>query len=72
MPVTVDELTEMRDALIRARAKGVRMLQVAGERVEYKTEAEMVAALADIEARIRRASGNTQPALVRFNSSKGF
>lgn len=71
MAMTVQELTDMRDALIRARAKGVRTLQVAGERVEFKTDDEMARAINDLDARIRRASG-TRPGVVRFSSSKGF
>ncbi|WP_323008555.1 phage head-tail joining protein [Paracoccus sp. (in: a-proteobacteria)] len=72
MAVLVDELIEMRDALIRARAKGVRMLQCNGERVEYRTDAEMLTALADLEARIAHVSGTARPGAVRFKSSKGF
>lgn len=71
MPIAPEDLIEMRDALIRARAKGVRTLQINGERVEYKTDAEMADAINDLEARIRRASG-TRPTMVRFSSSKGF
>lgn len=72
MSVSVDELIDMRDALIRARAKGVRVLQVAGERVEYQSFADMDRTLADLEARIERASGTRRAGMVRFNSSKGF
>lgn len=71
MAIDTEELSQMRDALIRARAKGVRTLQINGERVEYKTDAEMSAAINDLDARIRRASGG-RLAAVRFNSSKGF
>jgi len=66
-----DELGAMRDELVRARAKGVRSVQLNGERVEYKTDAEMASAIADLEARIRRASA-TAPGVVRFRTSKGF
>ncbi|MEZ5724394.1 MAG: hypothetical protein R3E47_04795 [Paracoccaceae bacterium] len=72
MAVTPSELIELRDALIRARARGVRIVQVNGEKVEYKTDREMADAIADLEARITRASGHPRPQAVRFNSSKGF
>lgn len=72
MAVSVDELIEMRDALIRQRAKGARILQVAGERIEFQTFADMDRTLADLEARIQRASGISRPGAVRFKSSKGF
>lgn len=71
MPIAHEDLIELRDALIRARAKGVRTVQINGERVEYKTDAEMADALNDLETRIRRASGS-RPAVVRFSTSKGF
>ena len=71
MSLSIDDLTQMRDTLIRARAKGVRTLQMGGERVEYKTDAEMAAAINDLDARIQRAS-STRPAMVRFSNSKRF
>lgn len=71
MSIETAELVEMRDDLIRARAKGARAVQVGEERVEYRSDAEMAAAIADLEARIRRASA-PRPASVRFSSSKGF
>lgn len=71
MALGAGELQTMRDELLRARAKGVRTLQLNGERVEYKTDAEMASAIADLEARIRRASAATAGA-VRFKTSKGF
>lgn len=66
-----DTLEALRDELLKARAKGVRTLQINGERVEYKTDAEMAAAIADLEARIKRVSSHT-PGIVRFRASKGF
>ncbi|WP_371328463.1 phage head-tail joining protein, partial [Paracoccus sp. SM22M-07] len=39
----------MRDELIKNRAKGIRMAQLNGERVEFKTDAEMASALGDLE-----------------------
>ncbi len=71
MPVEAAELIEMRDTLIRARAKGVKTLQMNGERVEYKTDAEMANTINDLEARIQRAS-TSRPGVVLFSSSKGL
>ncbi len=71
MALGANELETMRDALIRARAAGTRLLEYDGRRVEYKNDAEMAAAIDDIEARIRRASTATAVA-VRFSASKGF
>lgn len=71
MPVSVEDLIQMRDALIRARAKGVKTLRTGADSVEYKTDAEMTAAINDLDARIARAS-STRTGLVRFRTSKGF
>lgn len=71
MTLPVADLIQMRDELLRARAKGVRSLQLNGERVEYKTDAEMASAIGDLEARIVRASGPRRN-VVRFSTGKGF
>ena len=57
MAVGLDELEQLRDNLVRARAKGIRVVQMNGERVEYKTDAEMASALSGIEAQIAGAAG---------------
>ena len=61
----------MRDALIRARASGVRVTQFDGKRVEYANDAEMAKAIADLETRIRTASA-PRPGSISFSSSKGM
>lgn len=72
MAVTPSELIELRDALIRARARGVRIVQVNGEKVEYKTDREMADAIADLEARITRASGTPAPKRCGSTQAKDF
>ncbi|MCE2737210.1 MAG: hypothetical protein LW703_02370 [Rhodobacter sp.] len=71
MAIDPTELETLRDALIRARANGVRVTQFEGKRVEYANDAEMAKAIADLETRIRRAvaprSGN-----INFSTSKGM
>ena len=71
MALGTDEMVELRDELIRARARGVRVVMYENRRVEYTTDAEMAAAIADLESRIRRASA-PRPGAVRFFSSKGL
>ena len=71
MALGTDEMVELRDELIRARARGVRVTMYDGMRVEYANDAEMADAIADLEARIRRASA-PRPGAVRFSSSKGL
>jgi len=71
MAIDTAELETLLDALIRARAAGLRSLLYEGKRVEYGSDAEMAAAIADLERRIRRAS-TSRPAAVMFSSSKGL
>lgn len=72
MPIDREELEQMRDALIRARASGVRVTMYEQKRIEYASDAEMKAAISDIEARIKSASQSGRPGMVRFRNSKGF
>jgi hypothetical protein len=67
---SVAELEAMRDALIAMRARGVRVTMMEGQRVEYQTDADLARALADIEARIARASP-IRPRSIAFTASKG-
>lgn len=68
---TVPELEAMRDGLIAMRAAGVRVAYVEGfGRVEYQTDADLARALADVEARIARASP-TRPRTIAFTTGKG-
>ncbi len=71
MAINATELVTLRDDLIRARAAGVRICQFEGRRVEYGTDAEMAKAIADLESRIRLASG-ARPGAVHFSTSKGL
>ena len=70
MAINTAELESLLDSLIRARAQGMRSLLYDGKRVEYGTDAEMAAAIADLERRIATASGRP-PNTIAFSSSKG-
>ncbi|KPQ07471.1 MAG: hypothetical protein HLUCCA12_06540 [Rhodobacteraceae bacterium HLUCCA12] len=70
MTIAASELVTMRDALIRARARGVRETTVDGMRVSYATDAEMAAVIADLERRINAASAPSR-GTVHFSTSKG-
>ena len=59
MAIDPTELETLRDALIRARANGVRVTQFEGKRVEYANDAEMAKAIADLETRIATATTGT-------------
>lgn len=56
----LSELLSMRDALIRARARGAQRVRINGEEVEYKSDAEMASALADLERRINVATSTAR------------
>lgn len=70
MAIDAQELETLRDALVRARAKGAREVQMDGERLRYGSDAELAAAIADLDARLR-ATTAPRPSTVRFTASKG-
>lgn len=71
MAIEATELVTMRDALIRARAQGVRKVEVDGLSTEYKSDGEMAAAISDLNRQIAQAS-NHAPKTVTFKTSKGL
>lgn len=71
MAIELSELVAMRDELVRSRAKGVLTVQCGEERVQYKSDAEMASAIADLDRRI--AHSTRRPiAKVRFSASRGM
>ena len=71
MALGAEELVTLRDTLIRARARGVRVAQLGEERIEFRSDAEMRNAIGDLDRRIAAAS-SARPTSVRFSSSKGM
>ena len=67
---SVPELEAMREALLAARFAGVRTVEYEGRRVTYASDAEMAAALADLDRCIAAASA-PRVNQVRISSSKG-
>ena len=53
--MTLEELTAQRDALLAARFRGVRTVEIDGRRVTYASDTEMAAAITDLERRIAAA-----------------
>src|SRR6185503_14351145 len=51
------ELTTQRDALLVARFRGIRTIEIEGKRVTYATDAEMAVAITDLERRINSPPG---------------
>lgn len=66
------DLIKMRDALEDARFSGTRSTTYGDKEVTYKSDAEMKAALLDLERKIAAASGTTCTPFVTFATSKGL
>jgi hypothetical protein len=65
------QLTAWRDALMAARYQGVRTVEYDGKRVTYATDAEMAAALGDLNRQMS-ATGPQRISVVRIQSTKGL
>lgn len=70
--MTLEEMTARRDALLAARWRGVRTVEIEGRRITYATDAEMAAAIADIEQRIAETQAGARRRIVRTRASKGL
>jgi hypothetical protein len=70
--LTLSDLQSLKDALVRARLSGVReIVDQSGERLQYKSDREMQAALASVESQIA-ALQSAPPNVVKFKVSKGL
>ncbi len=56
----IDQLRALLSALQEARFSGLRSVSYDGKTLTYGSDAELTAAIADLEARINRASGTTR------------
>jgi hypothetical protein len=73
MAVATADLVAWRDALISARLKGIRSVQDSdGSRIEYKSDAEMRAAIAAANDMIAAAGQSPPFNTIRFTTSKGL
>ena len=70
--MTLEEMTAQRDALLAARYRGVRTVEVDGRRITYATDAEMAAALADLEKRIAAAKIGMPRRRILTSATKGL
>ena len=68
----LEEMIAQRDALLASRFRGVRTVEIEGRRITYATDAEMAAAIADLERRIAQAESGAQRRIVRTSASKGL
>jgi hypothetical protein len=65
------QLTAWREALMAARYQGIRTVEYDGKRVTYATDAEMAAALGDLNRQMC-ATGPQRISVVRIQSTKGL
>jgi phage FluMu protein gp41 len=70
--MTLKELTAQRDALLAARFRGVRTVEIDGRRVTYASDAEMAAAITDLERRIAAAEARGRKRRILTSASKGL
>ncbi len=70
--MTLVELIAQRDALLAARFRGVRTVEIEGKRVTYATDAEMASALTDLERRIAKATEGGHRRRILTSASKGL
>lgn len=70
--MTLDDMIARRDVLLAARFRGVRTVEIEGRRITYATDAEMAAALADLERRIAETKAGARRRIVRTAASKGL
>lgn len=67
------KLGELRDELIRSRLSGVlSVTDQNGEKITYKSDTEMAAAIEAIEATIREITCSRPASTIHFSTSKGL
>jgi hypothetical protein len=70
--MTLEEITAQHDALLAARFRGVLTVEIDGRRVTYATDAEMAAAITDLERRIAGAQEGGRRRRILTSASKGL
>jgi hypothetical protein len=70
--MTLEELKAQRDALLAARYTGIRTVEVDRRRVTYANDAEMAAAITDLERRIASGSEDGRRRRILTSASKGL
>ena len=70
--MTLEELTAQRDALLKARFRGVRTVEYDGKRVTYASDTELAAAITDVERRIASADEGGRRRRIITSASKGL
>lgn len=69
---TLSELQSRLEALHKARDGGALTIEHGDKRITYRSDAELAAAIAGLEKRIERASGQAAPRVIYPRVSKGY
>lgn len=70
--MTLDQLKAQREALQAARFNGVLTIKAGDKWVTYKSDAELQAALHDLEREIARQEGRPRARRIRTYAGKGL
>jgi hypothetical protein len=70
--ITLEELTAQRNALLAARFRDVRTVEIEGRRVTFATDAEKAAVITDLERRIAAAQDGGRKRRILMSASKGL
>jgi hypothetical protein len=70
--MTLDEMIAQRDALLVARSRGIRTVEIDGRRITYATDTEIAAAITDLERRISAAQEGGRKRRILTSASKGL
>ncbi len=70
--MTLDDMKTRLEALLAARWRGVRSIDVEGRRVSYATDAEMASAITDLEKRIAVLETGKPRRRILTSGSKGL
>lgn len=70
--MTIEDMTAQRDALLVARFRGVRTVEIDGRRITYASDTEMATAITDLERRIAAAQEGGRKRRILTSASKGL
>jgi hypothetical protein len=70
--MTLEEMNAQRDALLAARYRGVRTVEIDGRRITYASDSEMAAAITDLERRIALVGNGGRRRRILTSASKGL
>jgi hypothetical protein len=68
----LEEMIAQRDALLVARFRGIRTVEIDGRRITYASDSEIAAAITDLERRIAAAQEGGRKRRILTSASKGL